>query len=262
MSPVLQSMYTIPTRAVVGFVSLAILFGIAIGALLFLPAVPQKSAYHAFHDVRPLFGIPNGLNVLSNSAFTIVGLFGLAVVRNAQPLAISRELKPAYATLFAGIFLTALGSAIYHWRPTNATLIWDRLPMAIAFMALFATVIGERIAPRIGRAALLPLVIIGMASVFYWAILDDLRPYGVVQFFPILAIPVLIACMPHHNLGGSYLIGAIACYFGAKFLEEADGPIYALSHGFISGHTLKHLAAAFGAWLIVRMLVARNGGQH
>jgi hypothetical protein len=257
-----QPMLPIPTRAFVGFTILAILFGIAIGALLFLPAVAQKSAYHAFHDVRPLFGIPNSLNVLSNSAFAIVGLFGLAVVRNAQPVAISQVLKPAYAILFAGTSLTAIGSAIYHWNPTNSTLIWDRLPMAIAFMALFATVIGERITPSIGRAALLPLVFIGMASVFYWAAMDDLRPYGVVQFFPILAIPVLIVCMPNHAFRGGYLIAAIACYVGAKFLEEADGLIYALSHGVISGHTLKHLAAAFGAWLVVRMLCARGVGQH
>ncbi len=249
------------TRAQIGFAILAILLGIAIGALLFLPAVPQKLAYHGFHDARMLLGIPNAMNVLSNAAFAIVGCLGLALIRRASAGVIDPRLKPAYATLFAGMLLTALGSAIYHWNPSNASLIWDRLPMAVAFMALFAAVLGERINPAVGRAALWPLVAFGVASVVYWAAFDDLRPYGIVQFYPILAIPVLIACMPRRAPGGGYLMAAIGCYVGAKFLEEADGWVFGFG-GLVSGHTLKHLAAAFGAWLIYRMLRARGAATR
>ena len=244
------------TRVHIGYAILAVLLGIAVGVLLVLPAVPQKLAYHDFHDARTLLGIPNAMNVLSNAAFAIAGLSGLALVRRAPAAVIDPPLKPAYATLFTGLLLTALGSAYYHWNPTHPTLIWDRLPIAMAFMALFATVIGERIDPVIGRAALAPLVALGAASVLYWAAFDDLRPYGIVQFYPILAIPVLLACMPCRKPGSGYLLAAIACYLGAKALEEADGWIYGFG-GLVSGHTLKHLAAALGAWLIYRMLVAR-----
>ena len=33
--------------------------------------------------------------------------------------------------------LTAIGSAYYHWRPTTERLVWDRLPMSMAFGAAF-----------------------------------------------------------------------------------------------------------------------------
>ena len=44
----------------------------------------------------------------------------------------------AIVIYFSGVALVALGSAYYHEDPENETLFWDRLPMTIAFMALFA----------------------------------------------------------------------------------------------------------------------------
>ena len=44
------------------------------------PAIPQSEAYHNFADKRPLLGIPNCLNVISNGLFLIVGLLGLRFV--------------------------------------------------------------------------------------------------------------------------------------------------------------------------------------
>ena len=38
----------------------------------------------------------------------------------------------------------------YHWKPTNATLVWDRLPMTLAFMTVFAIMIDERLGAGIG----------------------------------------------------------------------------------------------------------------
>ena len=246
------------SRRRLGFAILGVLLGIGVGVLLFMPVMPQKLDYHGFHDARTLLGIPNALNVVSNLAFAVVGWLGLRLVAGgATSATILPSLRPAYATLFTGLLLTAFGSAYYHWSPSNATLIWDRLPIAIAFMALFATVMGERVNAGLGARALIPLVVIGVASVLYWAAFDDLRPYGIVQFYPVLAIPVLIACFPSTHGGGRLLLGAIACYVVAKVLEEADGAIYGVS-GWISGHTLKHLAAALGAWLIYRMVAMRR----
>ena len=41
-------------------------------------------------------------------------------------------------------------SRYYHWKPTNATLVWDRLPMTLAFMTVFAIMIDERLGAGIG----------------------------------------------------------------------------------------------------------------
>ena len=57
-----------------------------------------------------------------------------------------------------------------------------------------------------------------------------------------------------------------AFYVLAKALEALDGPIFELGH-IVSGHTLKHLAAAGAGYWILRMLLMRrlidaiHGGQ-
>jgi hypothetical protein len=151
-------------------------------------------------------------------------------------------------------------------------LFWDRLPIAVAFMGLFAAVLGERIGPLAGREMLVPLIVFGTASVIYWRVTDDLRPYAVAQFFPLLAIPLLLILFPARFTGAGALIAAIACYVAAKAFEEFDAAIYDVLGGVVSGHVLKHLAAAIGAWIVVRMLkhrwpvgaqsqVSERGGQ-
>jgi Ceramidase len=247
---------TTATRAQVGAIVLWHLLGIALGVMALLPPIAQKAAYHAFHDARPWLGVPNALNVLSNIPFMIIGLLGLRHVARATEESIPVALRPAYLILFSGLLLTGFGSAYYHWAPDNHTLVWDRLPMTLAFTSLFATVLGERIDLNLGRYAAVPLAVLGLGSVVWWAAFDDLRPYGIVQFYPILAIPVLLWAYPPRYTASSGLIAALGCYLVAKALEDADGSIFAFGH-VVSGHTLKHLMAAAGSWCIYRMLVIR-----
>ena len=63
-----------------------------------------------------------------------------------------------YFALFAGVLLTAACSSYYHLAPDNARLVWDRLPMTVGFMGLFAAMLTERVNPRLGRALLVPLI--------------------------------------------------------------------------------------------------------
>ena len=55
------------------------------------------------------------------------------------------------------------------------------------------------------------------------------------------------------------LVVALAFYLAAKVAESYDAAIYG-SGGIVSGHTLKHLLAAMGAWWLLRMLELRHGG--
>jgi hypothetical protein len=48
----------------------------------------------------------------------------------------------------------------------------------------------------------------------------------------------------------------VAFYVLAKILEETDKQVFALGH-IVSGHTLKHLAAAAAGYWILRMLTSR-----
>ena len=238
-------------QAIAGFVALAflVMFG-------FVGRIPQNPAFHEFCDTRSFIGIPNALNVLSNLAFLVVGALGLSWLYH-RPHSIDWQLAPAYAVFFAGLVATAFGSGYYHWAPNNEALFWDRLPIAVAFMALFATVLAERISLVLTRAWI-PLTFMGAASVVLWQLTDDLRLYGLVQFLPIVLIPVMLCLFPARWTGGWHLMAAIGAYMIGKLFEDGDQRLFALLGQTVSGHTSKHLIAAFGAWLVYRMLTQRE----
>jgi hypothetical protein len=236
----------------------------AAGGVFSLRPIAQNPAYHNFADARRLLGVPNLLNVASNLPFAIVGVLGLGFVfgpEGRRHFLDARERWP-FAALFLGVGLTALGSGYYHLQPDNARLFWDRLPMTVAFMGVFAIVLAERVSVRVGVALLGPLVVAGAASALYWRSTElqgqgDLRPYLFVQFFPLLAIPLLLFLFPPRYTRTADWFIALGWYALAKVFEEADGPIYALGH-VVSGHTLKHLAAAAGSYWLYRMLCLRQ----
>jgi hypothetical protein len=230
------------------------------------PPIPQDPAYHRMADERTLLGIPNALNVLSNLPFALVGIWGLSVTLRRRAEREAPFVDPwhrwSYATIFAGALLTAAGSSYYHLAPDNFRLVWDRLPMTVAFMGLLAAIVGERVSVRAARTLLVPLVLAGTASVAYWYWGElrgsgDLRPYALVQFGSLLAVVTLCAAYPSRTEGGRWLAAGLVAYALAKGLEAADQPIFALGH-LVSGHTLKHLVAAGGAGCLVAMLQARR----
>ncbi len=229
----------------------------AVVAVLFLPPLPQDPAYHAFADQRRLLGIPNALNALSNAPFVLVGALGLALAPRAEAIGE----RAALLTLFAGIALTGFGSAYYHLAPDNVTLFWDRLPMTLAFMSLLAMTIGERISLRAGRQLLPALLAVGAGSVLYWLLGElagagDLRAYALVQFFPLLAIPLMLLLFPPVYTRAGDLIVALGWYALAKVFEALDAQVFAAGR-LVSGHTLKHLASAVAmAWIL--MMVKRR----
>ncbi len=216
-------------------------------ALAALSPIVQDQGYHAFADTRPLLGIANFWNVVSNLPFVAVGAAGVAFLR-----------KDAAATaLFVGILLTGFGSSYYHLAPDDGTLFWDRLPMTIGFMALLAGALGERFGDAAGRFALGPFLVVGAASLVWWRWTGDLRPYVWVQFYPCLALPILYWWFPA-TTGTAILITAAALYGLSKALEYFDAAIYAASGEIVSGHTLKHLAAAAACYALLRYIAQRR----
>ena len=247
---------------------LGVLVGAVIAAatiLFLLPAIPQNEAYHKFADTRALLGIPNCLDVISNLLFLIVGVWGLRTVFRRAEFLDPRERWP-YTVFFISVTLTALGSSWYHLNPNDATLVWDRMPMAIGFMALVAAVIAERVRVTTGLRLLVPLIALGIASVIYWEVTQqhghgDLRPYAFAQFGSLLILLLLMALFPARYTRTYDLGNSLALYALAKLFEYGDRPIFALLR-VLSGHTLKHVAAAVSAYWIVRMLRLRRAIQQ
>ena len=234
-------------------------------ALVVTPRMPQPLTYHRFADQRAWLGIPNTLDVVSNLPFLAVGLAGLLVTFRHTPRGGALFDDPLerwpYAVLFAGVALTAGGSAYYHLAPDNARLVWDRLPMAMGFMGLLTAVLAERVSLRAARWLLAPLVSIGLASVvhWYWTELQgagDLRFYLVGQFGSLLLVLLLLA-NPARYRGTGYLVAGLGGYATAKVLEVADQAVFGLGQ-VASGHTLKHIVAAGAVACLVVMLGARR----
>jgi hypothetical protein len=234
-------------------------------ALLSQPLL-QAQAYHLFADTRPLLAVVNAGDTLSNLAFLVVGALGLAFLWRSRASGTSErfaspaEMRPWWVFFF-GVALTGVGSAYYHLAPDDARLVWDRLPMTIAFMSLVAAVVSERISARAGSLLLWPLVLLGIASVVYWrwsalAGMENLRPYVAVQFCSIaVVLAVSILYRSRYSQGG--VIFALAAAYGvAKVVEVYDREIFELGQ-WVSGHTLKHLAAAAGIYLLLRALERR-----
>ncbi|WP_198649925.1 ceramidase domain-containing protein [Zobellella maritima] len=225
----------------------------SLALVLSLGPLAQNQAYHEFADQRTLWGLPHALNILSNLPLLVVGCAGLLFVRRDR----TEATRAAWQALFAGLVLVSAGSAYYHWQPSNETLLWDRLPMTIGFMGLFIALLGEYLRPGLARL-LVPALLTGLASVFYWYWFDDLRPYIWVQFMPLLSIPLLMMLFDSRYSHGRWLLVALAWYGLAKLAEVYDLAIYQATDALISGHTLKHLLAAASGYSLLWMLQIRT----
>jgi hypothetical protein len=252
-----ETWWALPNRIryILAFTALSIL------AAFLLPAMPQPHDYHDFADHRAMFGIANFLDVASNIGFLLAGIAGLVVsIRPGTRFEFDKERWP-YVIFFSGMLLTAAGSAYYHLVPDNERLFWDRLPMTIAFMSLIATQVVDRINVRAGLALVLPMLLVGAASVIYWrateqAGVGNVMPYVVLQGYSVAILLVIALLQPSRYTRGNDIYWVFAAYVFAKLLELFDGEILALGN-LVGGHALKHLAAAAAGFVLCRMLMLR-----
>lgn len=243
-----------------GAVTIAVIAAIA-------PPFAQPESYHAFADQRMLLGVVNLFDVVSNLAFLIVGVGGLLFVFRGRHPDGSQAFQEttdrwAWGVVFAATALTCCGSAYYHLAPDSPRLAWDRLPMAVGFMALVAAVVSERIGPRVARLLHIPLYVLGAWSVWHWrwsaaAGIESLNAYAAVQFGSVLVIVLMLTLLPPRYTRSRDYLGAFAIYGLAKVAEHFDAAIFAATRELVSGHTLKHLLAAMAMLWLLRMLRLR-----
>jgi hypothetical protein len=233
-----------------------------VAAAVLLPAVPQPLDYHDFADQRSLFEVDHFLNVFSNIGFLIAGVLGLGLlVMRRVHFEFKREQWP-YLIFFFGLFATAFGSTYYHLAPDNERLFWDRLPMTVAFMALVSSQITDRISVRAGLALLGPLLLVGAASVIYWLVTErqgagNVLPYGILQAYAVVVLLLMAILQPSRYTRGSDLYWIFGWYVLSKLLETFDAEVLAHGH-IVSGHTLKHITAAFAGFVACYKLMSRK----
>jgi hypothetical protein len=230
----------------------------AAAALLVYGSIPQPAEYHAFADQRPLLGVPNGGDVLSNVGFAIVGLWGARRLwRSRDGLLAGRS---GYAVFFAALVLTAAGSAFYHLSPDNSRLVWDRLPIALACAGLLAAVRTESQRATDDPLFTAGLVIAAVASVAWWHATEtlgrgDLRPYLLLQAAPLVLVPVWQAVHGAPIRRRLAFGAAIVLYVAGKLAELGDAALFS-ALTVASGHTLKHLFATAAAAVVTSQVGA------
>lgn len=235
----------------------ALIFVVFMAPLAFLlgrPEIRQNPAYHNFADKMTLLSVPHFFDVSTNLFFLAVAAYGIwrFVGEGKEELS-----KLAF---LVGVLFIAPGSAYYHWNPNNETLVWDRLPMVIAFCSLTCWVIVNYFKLRGEKKILALFNGVGLASVVYWVYVGDLRFYYWVQLVPILLLFYLSlfgAKVFNHR---ALVFGAFAFYVAAKMTEDRDVEIFNIL-GF-SGHSLKHILAAAAVLMLVHLEFDKKKGPE
>ena len=226
---------------------------VCIAILLWQEAIPQDQSYFVFADARTWFGIQNAWNVLSNLGFLVAAILAVPLFMRFKP---ALELRLYVRVFICGVFVTGFGSAWFHWAPNNASLVWDRLPMTIAFSSFIVCVLHDYVTNK-ARIWFWPAIAFSVASVFFWYWTEtlgrgDLRPYVLVQFLPLLLLPAIMLMYQPKNTHRIPIVIAFVFYILAKITEHYDGQIYELTQHFVSGHSLKHLLAAVASFYILK----------
>jgi hypothetical protein len=229
--------------------------------------LPQWLDYHDFADTRVLGPIPHAGDVLTNLAILAAGLWCASLHRR---MTLTADERPAYAVFALAAILTAFGSAYYHWEPSNARLVWDRLPMALLLGAGLALVLADRVNPALGRESLLPLSLVAMGGVVLWAVMEargrgDLWLYLVMRVGASVATLALVIARPSRHTAAGLLLAAIALDGVETVSERLDWQIWRATGGIVSGHNLKHVFAGLviacvSLWVLRRRALAPTAG--
>jgi hypothetical protein len=205
--------------------------------------IPQDQSYHLFADQRAWLGVPNAADVLSNLAFALVGIVGVAGLLSHRRARFGGTTEAGLWLIALGIIGTAIGSSWYHLNPTDATLFWDRLPMTIVFAGVLGAAAAQRLGEKVGRWALAVLPPLGIVSVAYWRSTGDLSLYALLQLAGFVTLAVLLVLGRDRGDPIPWL-WVVVLYAAAKIAEAGDRVIWNATNGLVAGHALKHLLAA------------------
>lgn len=255
-----------PRRQSLSRAEAGLLLGMAalLALALFGPMLPASAHQHALADQRALWGIPCALDVLSNLPFAIAGFWGLVALRRVAPGTLDATSRALATLFFAGLVCTAAGSALYHWQPQDAGLLWDRMGMVLPFAGLLGLAAASRVSARAGAATAGAVLLAGPLAVLWWSHSGNLLPWAVVQLGGMLVV-LALARLPRRDGALALHLGAVmALYALAKLFEAADHPVFEATGQLVSGHSLKHVLAAGAAWPVLVALAAlrHRGAPH
>ncbi len=234
----------------------------ALALACFGPALAQPGGFHGFADQRLWLGLPHALDVLSNLPFALWGGVGLLACWRHR-MALDSTQRTLAALFFAGLVVTAVASSWYHLQPNDPGLAVDRCGMVVAFAGLLGLAVAGRVSARAGFAVACATLLLGPLSVWVWLQSGNVLPWAVVQFGGMAMVLWMASSKPTPGAWPVRWALVIAVYALAKVLEQADQLVFAWDHGWVSGHSLKHVVASLAAWPVyIAMQQMQRGAKQ
>jgi hypothetical protein len=222
-------------------------FGLAVRPIVRTPT------FHHYADARTWLGIPHAGDVLSNAAFIVVAV--LAALR----LRAGRSADGFAWLACAGVAGIGIGSGSYHVAPSDALLALDWAPIVLALAWITAAVVADRHGRRAGVIALVVGTSAALVAVAIWYLGGgttgggDMTAYVTVQLLGV-ALPLAVALSAPGRIPARHLAVALAGFLLARLFATRDASL--LDAIGVSGHSLKHVAAALAAAIGLRAVSA------
>jgi hypothetical protein len=107
------------------------------------------------------------------------------------------------------------------------------------------------------------MLVLGVLSVVYWRATEranagNVIPYAVLQAYSMVILLLMAAFAPSRYTRGTDLYWVFIWYALSKALETYDSEVFTSLGHSVSGHTLKHIAAAFAGGAVCVMLARRT----
>ena len=237
--------------AMLGAMTVALAMGLqAWGPMQLSPAM------HRFADERSWLGLPHAFNTLASLPLLVMGAWGWRATGASRWPA---PLRAAWRGFHAFMVPSALLSAAYHLTPNNTLFTLARTGTVCAVALLTCALLGERVAPRFVSPAVRTgaCVAVGAVGIALWLgerVVGsiDVRPLMLLEVVPLLLIPAGVVHLPGAQTRPLDWMMLLSSYAASKLFELGDAAIFNAT-GWISGHSLMHLALAFATgWMAHR----------
>lgn len=181
--------------------------------------------YHNFAD--------KNTDILTNLPIFIAGFYILSYK--------NQKLK----VLGIHVILLSIASSYYHINPNNNTILVDLLSISLISSLLIMYLLDIQ-----NNYSKIILYLLAIGSVLYWKYSGNLLPYSILW----LSVIFLLLYVYYDTEYRYESLSIVILIVIIRLVEIYDKQIYKLTNNILSGHSLKHILAGIGIYLIADLL--------